>query len=283
MAEKTQAQPSSTMNSLWKQQIDLVIDVCLSRMEAPAKKSFLAAPGETNHLSFRGWEQVDQIIEVLKISQVFNHLQIQCVQAERKANKLLLKRWAGRRNRINWSLDLSLSSADKSLLKLNQIKNLTTEPKENPSHDLDHHPSLACRILSHMKLLKWQNQSLTQDFSSLLLCSSSKFSPECVPCREDGCLLTGAYRPCRRCRRESDLLWIFSAQNIFSHIIRKYSWHSADLYLHFFFLFTKQLFSSKDNKCWSMWSNIRTLDMNTSCNYLFFFNDKVEGWTFSLL
>lgn len=116
-------------------------------------------PGETNHLSFHGWQQVDQITEVLKISQVFHHLQtqIQCVQAERKPNKLILKRWAGRRNKIHWSLHLSLPSAAKSLSKLNQIKNLTTKPKENSCHDFDHCPSLASRILSHMKLLKWQN------------------------------------------------------------------------------------------------------------------------------
>lgn len=56
---------------------------------------------------FNESEQVDQITEVLKIRLVFCHLQIQCVQAYRKANKLLpiplkLERWVERKhNKMN--------------------------------------------------------------------------------------------------------------------------------------------------------------------------------------
>lgn len=59
----------------------------------------------------------------------------------------------------------SLSSADKSMLKLNQIKNLTTKPKENSSQswqskrDFGHHPNLACRFLVHISAEMTESKS----------------------------------------------------------------------------------------------------------------------------
>lgn len=83
IAEKAQARPSLAMNSHRKQHTQLLMCALPEWKLQLRAESFLGAPGETNDFSFHVWEQADQITGVLKISQVFHHLQMQtqCVQA----------------------------------------------------------------------------------------------------------------------------------------------------------------------------------------------------------